>query len=753
VNLIEQNLVAQDNILAALTDVYAQTANVRKNVEEVLKRREITISSLVASYDAYEDLLTKSSKGLEFYRKLEINVSKLLTRVKSTCKVQEEEREQILAQDNKNTYEKTDMTVSSTYDPGRARSSNGPKLKDYLNSRIESGTGYQNPYYNLYKAHTTMQMDSVAKSLATDVADKTLMQSPTTGGSAQSLAASEVPSSSMKSSQHYYPTTYTDYRTNSYSYGTQNYYENLVVSNTLNHTYLPANNANTANIYHQPAVPAADTSNSNIQYPTNSYVSNGQALSTSAIGQEKFLAATHSNYNISNTALQYDAYQSPAGYSSYNIATPYASNQEKPATAAAAAATAAVTVKSGTTEILPNLQKIQTISQMPASTMNTASSSNVTTDSQGRPYGVVQSNQQYDNQQQTTLNQELPQNGQNAVRPQQTLSTKDSALVSNYSLPQTNTHPTDMTYPQNYQSTVYYNPADLQTQRVPYTHSTYEANTVVPPTQYAQSQQPAVSNQQPMHSVTLANEISISYSASNLHGVNPVQYPQHTAEQTKQNYADKTSYGGYGTTQVNPVTPNYASTYQNYQTSTVTDVTYQQGNNMLPTDASNTYVYLNNSNNTEMIQSHVKPTTVQNYAQSYQYSHQVPYSEYAQYPNYSQGQNYAYMSNAHGTNAIAYTYNPANQAQGYTYISNSQNVQTTQALEVTSSTATISNVSNSYQQQETNARYTNAGNNAVSQTPSSQYSPVYSPQTESDTYYTTPYGLQVQGQGIFLIFR
>jgi len=743
VNLIEQNLVAQDNILAALTDVYAQTANMRKNVEEILKRREITISSLIASYDAYEDLLTKSSKGLEFYRKLEINVSKLLQRVKSTCKVQEEEREQILAQDNKNTYEKTDMTVPSTYDPGHTRSSNGPKLKDYLNSRIESGTGYQNPYYNLYKGHATVQMDSAsAKSLVTDVADKTLMQSLI-------AAASEVPSSSMKSS-HYYP-AYADYRTNSpYSYSTQNYYENLVVSNTLNqqHTYAAPNNANTASIYHQSAVPAADTSNSNIQYPTSSYVSNGQALPTSATGQEKFLTATHSNYGISN-ALQYDVYQSPAGYSNY--ATSYASNQEKPTVVAAA--TAAVTIKNGTTEILPNLQKIQTIPQIPSSTINTANSSNITTDNQGRPYGVVQSSQQYDNQQQTTLNQELPQNSQNTIRPQQILPTKDSALVSNYSLPQTSTHPTDMTYPQNYQSTAYYNPTDLQTQRVPYTHGTYEANTIVPPTQYAQSQQPAVSNQQTMHSVTLANEISISYPASNLHGINPIQYPQHTGtEQTKQNYVDKTSYGGYGTTQMNPVTPNYASTYQNYQSSTVADVTYQQGN-ILPTDASNTYVYLNNSNNTEMIQSHVKPTTVQSYAQSYQYSHQVPYSEYAQYPNYSQNQSYAYMSNAHETNAIAYTYNPANQAQGYTYISNSQNVQTTQALEVTSSTATVSNVSNNYQQQETNARYTNAGNNAVSQTPSSQYSPVYSPQTGSDTYYTTPYGLQVQDQGIFLISR
>ncbi|EZA50853.1 Tyrosine-protein phosphatase non-receptor type [Ooceraea biroi] len=728
VSLIEQNLAAQDNILAALTDVYAQTANVRKNVDEVLKRREITVSSLVASYDAYEDLLAKSSKGLEFYRKLEINVSKLLQRVKSTCKVQEEEREQILAQDNKNTYEKTD-TVPSTYDPGRTRSSNGPKLKDYLNSRVEGGTGYQNPYYNLYKGHAaTMQMDSVAKSLVSDVADK--MQSPT-------VAASEVPSSSVKSSQHYYPATYADYRTNSYAYGAQNYYENPIASSTLNQNYLPASNTNAANIYQQPVAPAADASGSNMQYPANSYLPNGQALPTPAAGQEKFRTATRSNYGVSNTALQYDAYQSPAGYGSYNIATPYTSNQENSAIAAAG-------IKGATTEIPPNLQKVQTIPQMPTSTINAASSGGAATNDQSRAYGVAQSGQQ-----RTALNQELPLGGQSAVRPQ-TLPTKDSTLMPNYSLPQTGTHPADMAYPQNYPSTAYYSPADPQTQRVPYTHGTYDASTVVPPTQYAQSQQPAASNQQqPVpHSVTPANEIAAAYSASSLHGVNPVQYPQQPgAERSKHNYADKASCG-YGTTQVNPVASNYPSTYQNYQAGTVTDTPYQQGN-ALPTDASSTYAYLNSSNSTEMIQSHVKSTTVPSYTQSYQYSHQGPYSGYAQYPSYSQGQSYAYMPSAHGTNAMAYAYNTANQAQGYAYAPNSQNVQTTRALEATASTTTVSDVTASgvYQQQETNARYTNAGNNAVvSQTPSSQYSPAYSPQAGRDTYYTTPYGLQMQGQ-------
>ncbi|XP_011638126.1 tyrosine-protein phosphatase non-receptor type 23 [Pogonomyrmex barbatus] len=719
VNLIEQNLAAQDNILAALTDVYAQTANVRKNVEEVLKRREMTISSLINSYDTYEDLLAKSSKGLEFYRKLEINVSKLLQRVKSTCKVQEEEREQILAQDSKNTYDKTDATISTTYDQGRPRSSNGLKLKDYLNSRVEGGTGYQNPYYNLYKGHaTSMQMDS--KSLATDMENKHAIQSSST------IPVSEIPSSSVKSS-HYYPTTYADYRTNSpYLYGAT-YYENPVANSILSQNYLPTTTS-TASIYQQPTLSTPTAGVSSAQYPASSYLPNGQTLSTSAIGQDKFRDVSHSNYNVSNIALQY-TYQSPTGYNSYNITTPYIVNQEK------------VAIKSGTAETTPQVQQV---SQMPPVSTISATNSSVSADVGQTSYGIVQQAQQYDNQQKTTLSQEMYHGGQNAARLQTTMPAKDNTLTQNYPLPQTG-H-SEITYPQNYQNTAYYNPAELQTQRVPYTQGTCTPDTtVVPPTQYIQSQQPSTSDQS-AHSVVSTSEVSVSY-PSNLHDVNPVQYPQQTGtEPGKQNYTDKT-YVAYGTqVQMNTITPNYPGTYQNYQHG-VTGTPYQQAS-MLPGDASNTYAYINNSSSSEMIQSHAKPTTVQSYSQSYQYSQQIPYSGYVQYPNYSQDQNYAYMQSAHGINTMAYTYNSA--SQGYTYASNPQDTQTPQTLEATVS-VTSSNVTASamYQQQETNARYTNAGNNAVvSQTPSSQYSQVYQPQTqaENDTYYTMPYGLQMQGQ-------
>lgn len=54
------------------------------------------IRSTVQSYDVYEDLLAKTQKGVEFYNKLDSNVSRLLERVRGVCKIEQEERDKIL---------------------------------------------------------------------------------------------------------------------------------------------------------------------------------------------------------------------------------------------------------------------------------------------------------------------------------------------------------------------------------------------------------------------------------------------------------------------------------------------------------------------------------------------------------------------------------------------------------------------------------------------------------------------------------
>ena len=61
----------------------------------VCYRREAKIQELIQSYEVYEDLLAKSNKGIEFYKKLESNVNLLLDKSRDKCKMAEEEREHI----------------------------------------------------------------------------------------------------------------------------------------------------------------------------------------------------------------------------------------------------------------------------------------------------------------------------------------------------------------------------------------------------------------------------------------------------------------------------------------------------------------------------------------------------------------------------------------------------------------------------------------------------------------------------------
>ena len=137
VKLIQQNLSAQDNILKAVTDAYARYSTVRKATAEAVKKRQSVINALISCFDAYEDLLAKSAKGHEFYNILETNVSKLLGRVKSTCKVQQEEREQMLLKNSNNSLLRNQgklPNVSDISSLSATKAHSGPKLKDYLKS-------------------------------------------------------------------------------------------------------------------------------------------------------------------------------------------------------------------------------------------------------------------------------------------------------------------------------------------------------------------------------------------------------------------------------------------------------------------------------------------------------------------------------------------------------------------------------------------------------------------------------------------
>lgn len=120
-------------------DCYAKAVNTRRYVQEVIQKRNSTISALISSYDSYEDLLAKANKGVEFYTKLETNVSKLLQRIRSACEVQREEREQMLSKNETGKPEDGAAAVPAT------PPSTAPKLKDYLDSR-KKNAGIAGPY-------------------------------------------------------------------------------------------------------------------------------------------------------------------------------------------------------------------------------------------------------------------------------------------------------------------------------------------------------------------------------------------------------------------------------------------------------------------------------------------------------------------------------------------------------------------------------------------------------------------------------
>lgn len=91
--VLDQNLLAQENIIRALTEANAEYAETRRATVELKKKRDSAIQSFLSSYDAYDELTSKCNKGIEFYTKLNTNVEKLLQRTRSVCKVQNEERD------------------------------------------------------------------------------------------------------------------------------------------------------------------------------------------------------------------------------------------------------------------------------------------------------------------------------------------------------------------------------------------------------------------------------------------------------------------------------------------------------------------------------------------------------------------------------------------------------------------------------------------------------------------------------------
>ncbi|XP_057379338.1 tyrosine-protein phosphatase non-receptor type 23-like [Daphnia carinata] len=138
-SLIDQNLKAQEKILVALTEANARYADTRRSTADIQQRRAATVSALLSSAEAYPDLLAKCQKGLEFYRKMDTSITKLLQRLRSVCRVQQEEREQQEAARERNRPVPVTSNRTETHEPADVQG--GPKLKDFLHLMKKDRSG------------------------------------------------------------------------------------------------------------------------------------------------------------------------------------------------------------------------------------------------------------------------------------------------------------------------------------------------------------------------------------------------------------------------------------------------------------------------------------------------------------------------------------------------------------------------------------------------------------------------------------
>lgn len=93
VKLIDQNLSAQEKIIAELVTANADYAPTRRAVMEAEVRRKQRTQEIVNSYETLKRITEKVDKGVSIYKQLTEKVASLETRVKSVCQLQSEERQ------------------------------------------------------------------------------------------------------------------------------------------------------------------------------------------------------------------------------------------------------------------------------------------------------------------------------------------------------------------------------------------------------------------------------------------------------------------------------------------------------------------------------------------------------------------------------------------------------------------------------------------------------------------------------------
>ncbi|XP_008551441.1 tyrosine-protein phosphatase non-receptor type 23 [Microplitis demolitor] len=693
INLIDQNLAAQDNILTALTDAYARTVETRKSVEEVMKKRESMISALINSYDAYEDLLAKASKGLEFYRKLEMNVTKLLQRVKSTCRVQEEEREQILARNGKTSS--SESTVSMTPEK---KTGSGMKLRDHLANRLKNNPSYQNTYGDKQtipvapvqpNTHTPIKPYSTESPIGSDSIPIHAVPPMTTDPALQDP---------QQMYQYYGYNNY--YMNQGNSYIPQHYNYTSTSQSTSVQGFAKSNTTNSENMYHQ----AGNITNTEVASNSNQYAGYNNIRNDSISLPQNQTQYTDQGYEDANAYSQYSDYRTNQGYTIANTGYQAVQGQQ-----------------SNYNQSYQTLPPNQSPSHVSAGQLQPA---NIGQDqnSQNSSTGT----QQYEFQ---NVNREVYVNPyQPTIQQQQQIQPTISENLPNYSvshdtpsLPSSLPHTSlsQQIYPQETSNLQYPVAQNLQQPSVHTANPGYNV-----PEQYLTNQTTGITSND-----TSPLPSTYSGTPSNVSGANPInqQYyhtNNNTSIQTVTAYVLPSQQGyveggqpSVPTSQVpvNPPIQTYPNTYGQAYSIDANGHQYQMPPNSIAAQG----ISVNYANDPEIIQSHAKPSNVQGLIQNYQYSLQghsgaMQYSTYPQgYTNSWDGQQVHTSSSDSYQGHPGYSYNPT--LGGYEYSSGYQNSQSTQQVTISNQTSQSNDHSNSH--------YTNANNDSTTNiTTSTQYS-------------------------------
>ncbi|KAK0088528.1 hypothetical protein PV325_011727 [Microctonus aethiopoides] len=733
VNLIDQNLAAQDNVLSALTDAYARTAETRKSVEEIIKRRDLMISSLMTSYDTYEDLLAKSSKGLEFYRKLEVNVTKLLQRVKSTCRVQEEEREQILARNG------NDNGVDSTVSVPEKKIGSGMKLKDHLASRLKNNSAYSTTYGDKQTVPMApCQPGAMNPPMAEYSADKIL--------GSDSIPVHAVPPVNPDpqlqdpSMYQYYP--YTNYYTGQRNLYTSQQYPVYDSTNYvgMNQSLPRSGTTNSDNMYHQAgASSTTEVSGNNVQYAGYNNVRSDQ-VSVPSTNQPQY--PIHTGYEESNNFSQYPIYNTNQGYQVSNAAYSNAQGQQLNY------------VQSQPTNNLPPNQSLAHIS-MPNQQIGQTQSINIPQNPVPQSSAIVQ---QYEPTIQVPNHETYINSYRGGVQNESAPS--DNPI--NYStinqeninkIPSTSQPPSQIHPPADNSNFQYVTPNPQQT---PNSGQVVNSNYTVQD-QYLSNQTPGnISNDASMRA-------AYSGSPSNIPSTNSIDqqhlYHPNTQSNTiqpstayvlpsQQGYIDQTTVvaqPNVSNPQVSMTPPpqTYSNAYGQTYSPDTNNHQYQVqqvSSNPIATQG----ITMTYANDPEIIQSHTKSSNIQGYLQNYQYSLQDQQTGgIGQYPNYSQGYNTTWDNKQiHNSMSDSYKGHP-----GYSFDMAAGNYQYSSGYQ-DSQNGSQQNSAETSGNNQANSHYTSANNAATTNLTSSQYSNgTYQPNVNDQNYYNSSYNDQVSREG------